>query len=445
MSRLLSRRSFLGRAIATGAVLELPLLGRARPAKAAGAPMNSLVVFVPDGIIPSLWHAKGTETNFTLPTMSDPLNRVKGDCIFLEGVAMYSGEPTHPGGTKKVITGTGPQSLDIFLGQKLKGGAPFDSVQLGVASNFENGSGSISYLGAGQEVKADDNPLNAFSRLFAGKAPAGMGAPVGDPMLRDRQKKSILDAIRGDLTALQAKLGAAEKAKLDTHLQSLREVEGRATAVMTQPTGAACDVAGYNKGGFKIVENYDYPKTYHKVENFITVGQLQMDLAVLALSCSVTHSVSLMWSHAVSPTKIPGVSTIGNHDSSHYGVNPAGDTAKQFILNRRWFMDKFASLLEALKRTPYADATLLDYTVVFLCSDITDGDLHDQRSMPFVVAGGSKGGLKGGRYLNYVGKGQGGQNESHNKLLVSLARAAGVMVDSYGFTGMGSGPLPGLL
>src|SRR5262245_35244439 len=117
MSGLLSRRSFLGRAVATGAILELPMLGRARPARAAAAPMNSLIVFVPDGIIPSLWHAKGSETNFTLPTMSEPLTRVKGDCIFLEGIAMYAGEPTHPGGTKKVITATGPQSLDIFLGQ----------------------------------------------------------------------------------------------------------------------------------------------------------------------------------------------------------------------------------------------------------------------------------------------------------------------------------------
>ena len=35
-------------------------------------------------------------------------------------------------------------SLDVFLGQKLKGALPFDSLQLGVAANFENGSGSIS-------------------------------------------------------------------------------------------------------------------------------------------------------------------------------------------------------------------------------------------------------------------------------------------------------------
>ena len=64
---------------------------------------------------------------------------MKGDIIFLKGLSMYAGEPTHPGGTKKVLTATAPQSLDIYLGQKLKGSLPFDSLQLGVASNFENG------------------------------------------------------------------------------------------------------------------------------------------------------------------------------------------------------------------------------------------------------------------------------------------------------------------
>jgi hypothetical protein len=97
---------------------------------------------------------------------------------------MYAGEPTHPGGTKKVLTATAPQSLDIYLGQKLKGSLPFDSLQLGVASNFENGSGAVSFIGKGQEVKPDDNPLNVFSRLFGGAAPSnptGGGAPMMDP------------------------------------------------------------------------------------------------------------------------------------------------------------------------------------------------------------------------------------------------------------------------
>jgi hypothetical protein len=142
-------------------------------------------------------------------------------------------------------------------------------------------------------------------------------------------------------------------------------------------------------------------------ENFPTVGQLQMDLAVLALSCNLSRVVTLMWSHAVSPTKIPGVTTIGNHDSSHYGTNPSSATGMQFIANRRWFMEQFAGLLQRMKATTYGDSNLLDHTVVYLCSDINDGDLHDHRSMPFLLAGGSKAGLRTGRFAGLHQQGPG--------------------------------------
>jgi hypothetical protein len=460
MRSRLHRRSFLGQAIASGAILQLPFMMRARPARAA-APLNFLTVFVPDGVIPSLWHPMGGETGFTLPTMSQPLEPVKGDIIFLKGLSMYAGEPTHPGGTKKVLTATAAQSLDIYLGQKLKGSLPFDSLQLGVASNFENGSGAVSFIGKGQEVKPDDNPLNVFSRLFGGAAPTptGGGAPTMDPdaLLRARQKKSLLDTIRGDLTSLQSKLGTAEKSRLDNHLSALRDVEARAAGVSMPnmggsgggttpgPTGpvAACDKSGFNKQGYKNTQSY-YPQTYHVADNFPTVGQLQMDLAVLALSCNLSRVVTLMWSHAVSPTKIPGVTTIGNHDSSHYGTNPGSATGMQYIANRRWYMGQFAGLLQRMKATPYGDSNLLDHTVVYLCTDINDGDLHDHRSMPFLLAGGSKAGLRTGRSLDFTNKGQGGQNETHAKLLVSIARALGDPLDSYGYTAMGTGGLAGL-
>jgi hypothetical protein len=432
-----SRRRFLQQAIATGAVLDLPFLGRAQ-----AAPLfNVVIVFVPDGVVPSLWYPKGTENDFTLPSMSEPLMPIKGDCVFLQGISMYAGEPTHQGGTKKVITATGPQSLDVVLGQKLKGSSPFDAVQLGVASTFEDGSGSISFIGPGQQAKPDDNPLNVFGRLFGGVKPMG---GMGGPDLGARQRQSVLDAIKGDLSSLQSKLGGTEKSRLDSHMQFLRDIEARATTMIAP--SAACDVNSFNKGGFQVPPNdYNYPKVYHKAENFPLVGQLQMDLAVLALSCNLTRAVTLMWSHAVSPTKVPGLATtLGNHDASHYGTNPAGDNARQFVLYRRWFMERFVSLVQALKRTPSGDGNLFDSTVVLLCTDIGDGDLHEHRNVPFVVAGGAKTGLRGGRYLDFTGKGMGGQNETHAKILVSIARAVGVQIDSFGYTGMGTGGLPGL-
>jgi hypothetical protein len=447
---MINRRSFLHRAIATGAVAQLPFLGRPREAKAAPT-FNAIFYYVPDGIVPSLWFPTGGETDFTLPPMADALTPIRDNVAFLRGISMYAGEPTHPGGTKKVLTATGPQSMDVVLGAKLKGSSPFDSLQLGVGSNFENGSGSVSFIGPAQELKPDDNPLNVFSRVFAGGAMGTPGMPgMTGPDLAARQKKSILDAIQGDLTSLQGKLGNSEKARLDLHLQALRDVEMRATAAAPTMTGgpgaSACNTGGFNKGGFVVpAMDNSYPKTYEKEANFVTMGDLQLDLIKLALGCNMTRVITLMWSHAVSPTKVPGLgTTIGNHDASHYGVNAQGENARQFTQYRKFFMGKLVSLVNALKATPSPDGNVFDTTVIYVCSDIGDGDLHEHRDVPFLVLGGSKTGLRGGRFLNFTGKGMGGQNESHAKILVSIANAVGVPMQTFNYTGMGPGGLPGL-
>lgn len=426
----IGRRGFLASMLAAGAVSQL-----GRTARAA-APMRVMFVYVPDGCIPSLWHPSGGETGFALPEMSAPLEVVKEHCVFLKGLNMYAGGATHEGGIRKVLTANGPQSLDIFLGQKLQGMAPHASVQLGVGANFQNGSGSMSFTGTGQEVKPDDNPINAFGRLFGGSTSKDDTAAL----LARKRKKSILDAAMADLNSIQTTLGGAEREKLQTNLDALRELEKRLDVAVP----ATCSAGTWNSEGFKNNGTDYYPKTYEREDLFGTVGKLQQDLAVLALGCDVTRSVAMMWSHPVSPTKVPGLGVaMNNHDASHYG-SAGSANAKDFVKMRRWFSQRFAELIQTLAARPYGGTTLLDHTLVLLCSELGDGNAHDHKSIPFVLAGGAAAGLKGGRALDFTGKGKGGENESHAKLLVSMAKLAGVSIDSFGYTGHGTGGLTGV-
>lgn len=430
----IGRRGFLA-TLAAGALVQTGMLRSPRVARAA-APMRTLFVYVPDGCIPSLWHPSGSETGFTLPEMSAPLAPVKDQLVFLKGLDMYSGGGTHEGGVRKVLTGVGPVSLDVFLGQKLQGDAPFASVQLGVAANFENGSGSMSFTGTGQEVKPDDNPINAFGRLFGGATKSDDAAAL----MAKKRKKSILDGALADLAAVRAQLAGAEKEKLDTNLDSLREVEKRLDGAV--PTG--CSPTGWNSEGFSVSPTDYYPKTYDKEENFQKVGKLQSDLAVLALGCDVTRSVGLMWSHPVSPTHITASgASMGNHDASHYGTADS-TAAKDFVKMKRWFAQRFAELIQSLAARPYGGSTLLDHTLVMLCSELGDSNAHDHKSVPFVLAGGKMAGLKTGRFLDFTGKGKDGTNEAHTKLLVSIAKLSGVSIDTFGYSGHGTGGLAGL-
>ena len=74
-------------------------------------------------------------------------------------------------------------------------------------------------------------------------------------------------------------------------------------------------------------------------------------------------------------------------------------------------------------------------------TELGDSNNHDHRRMPFFLAGG---GVGDGRFLDYRGT-AGGENDAHTKMLVSIARWAGVDIDRFGYTGHGTGPLEGLL
>lgn len=435
MAFIHTRRHFLKSAGACAALTPLVNLLQTNRAKAA-APKRAMFVYVPDGCIPDSWHPTGSETNFTLSPMTQPLESVKQHLIFLDGLTMYSGGATHEGGMAKVLTGVSPQSIDIYLGDQIGASSPFRSLQLGVGATFQDGAGSMSYIGEGQPVAPDDDPTNVFARVFGGVSGNSSDGSLDVSQLR---KKSILDTALSDIQALQSQLGTSERQKLENHLQSVREVEQR----LSGASAVACDISGYDDRGFQVIETDYYPLTYHKEENFRVVGEMMMDQAALALSCGVTNVVSLQWSHAVSPTHLvdTGVTT-ANHDASHYG-DANSQNAADFITLKQWFMDRFAYLINRLASTPDEGGTLLDNTVVMLCSELGDSNLHDHARVPFLLAGSAGGAFQTGRLLDFRGT-NGGENEPHTKLLVSIAQALDVNIDSFGYSGHGTGPLPGL-
>ncbi len=422
-----------------------PLVNLLGASSVRAAPLRRVMfVYVPDGCIPDRFHPRKTEAGYELNEMTAPLERVKQHLVFLDGLTMYAGAGTHEGGIRKVLTGVSDVSLDVFLGQQFSGQTPHNSLQLGAASNFENGSGSMSFIGPNQEVKPDDDPLNAFSRVFGSTSQGSDGTDDRAAALAARRKKSVLDASLSDLARLRQRLGAAEAQKLETHAEAVREVERRITNGVSGAGLAACGLNTFNGVGYQNSSADSYPKTFHKEENFETVTRLQMDLATLALSCSATRVVSLMLSHPVSPTHVRSTNvSLNHHDASHYG-NADSPTARDFITLQRHFMGEIAYLVDKLATTQDGDGSLLDNTLVMVCSELGDSNRHDHDRVPFLLAGKAGGVLKPGRFLDFRGS-NGGQNEAHTKLLVSVAQAMEVNIDSYGYTGHGKGPLPGLL
>ena len=414
------------------AVIPLSMGFSVRPVLAATGPKRAIFFFIPDGCVPSLFHPTGSEFSFTLSPMTRPLEAVRKDCVFISGLDMYEGGSSHEGGVAKVLTGNNTLSLDVFLAQQIGQQSKFSSIYLGVHGTHE-GNTFFSYLPGNKARTPEDNPVAAFRSMFG--TPSGVPAGAVDP------RRSVLDVSRRELSALAARLGNTEKAKLDLHMSALREVEQRIAAASAPApmTGSACAPATFNREGFTVPEGFNgYPAIFNREENFELVGKLQMDLAVQALACDVTRVVSIQWSHPVSPTRMEFTgSTQRHHDASHYG-NPDSATAQNFVLLQAYYTGRLAYLIDELRKRPDGDGTLLDSTLILLFSELGDSNIHDHRNMPFILAGGAGGALSGGRYLDYP-------REAHSKLLVSIANAMDVPIQSFGFTGRGTGGLPGLL
>lgn len=446
------RRSFLKGLVATCASAPLWSL-LARPARADHGTASRVIFFYfPDGVPgpsqngePSAWHPSGSEHEFSLPSVLSPLTPFQQDCVFFRGLSLGATDAgSHPGGAKKLLTavdGGGGISVDTFLSNTVGASAPFRHLYLGAMANQNNASGDkhITYVGPGQTLPPEDNPRLAFERVF-GQAPAGGGAAsaASSPLAH---KRSVLDGVLEEMSAFRARLGHVESAKLDLHTEALREVELRLDAMELPPeNGSSCASPSVDSTGASDDTLYDPAR-------FPDVLRMQIDVMVNAMACGLTRVGTIQASHHTSELimsrfpetemHVPGYD-MRSHQASHYGASH--DYGKMefdhFVKQRRWFVSQFAYLLEQFQSRPEGDGTMLDHSVVVLCTEVCDGNTHLHDDMPFVLAGRAGGAVSTGRLLQFG-------YERHSRLLASVARAMGS--DIWQFGNPCEGPLPGLL
>ena len=244
--RRLSRRQFAG-SVGAGLLLA-PFINIAtrRSAQAATKQAKRILLFCSMGTKPSLWTPTGLsgESITTWSAMTKPLEAVKANIVLVEG--MPSGNPNNGHGASDSLTGQGfgyygqgviKISVDQFVAKKLAASGvnrPIGSLLLG-ANTSDNGGISQFYGGAnGGNLPTIGSPLSAFNTVFGGMLPTGTTA---SSLLARRQ--SILDIIKAEATTLKGSLGNNEKAKLDAHLDSIRQLENKLKATAT-PTTTMC-------------------------------------------------------------------------------------------------------------------------------------------------------------------------------------------------------------
>ncbi len=481
--RTIARRRFLQAALGAASALPFYLASQRRARASGGETARRLIVFYfPDGIAgrsqngeSGLWEVRQSGGDLALSELLEPLGDLRRECVFLHGLSMGStDEGSHPGGAKKLLTavdGGNGESIDQYLARTVGRDAPFRHLYLGAAATQNNASGDkfISYPSAGVTVSPDDDPVRAFRRMFTGAVtPPPMMPPSGDAGAADASTPAstqdtdadrlALETALGDLGDLRGRLGDSERVRLDAHLEAIREVSARITRTPSTPTPASdagammTPDAGPVRAGPSCAMSsmmFEPPSGagLSAPENFPAILRAQIDTTVLAMACGLTrvgviqssqHTSELIMSRFRGSEMYDPGFDMRSHQASHYGARQdrTNRLFTDFVKQVRWWVAQFAYLLQSLRAMPEGDGTMLDHSVVLLCSEVSDGNTHTHSDMPFVVAGRAGGCITPGRILERRGT-------RHGQLLAALARSMGADVRGWGDAG--DGVLPGLL
>jgi hypothetical protein len=334
-----------------------------------------------------------TASDFQLTPMLSPLQDVREYLTLVRGPSMAS--DVNPGGhwhhrgyalsntyvTKNVSEGypgdpTEP-SIDQIAAEHWKGQTRFDSVELGILGNG-GVAPSSSWKAGHQQLRPQTDPREAFMRLFEGELPS---ESANFEAIRDA-RRSVLDASVQSAQRLSARLGAADRLRLDAHLEGIRSLERR-----LQTDGGACARPAQPTIG----------STGGKPEgDFAGINDALTDVLVAALACDLTRVFSFMFSGAQDNTvfKQLGINEeyhAMTHDGPWYYDN--GPKVVTFI------MEQLATLANKLKAATEGDGTLLDRMLIYATSECQDAARHSGDDHPFILIGRAGGSLTGGRNI----------------------------------------------
>jgi hypothetical protein len=405
--KAISRRAVL-RGI--GATLALPLLDSMVPAFSAFAatpakPINRFgVVYVPNGMIMQnyLPTTEGAAYELT-PTLS-ALAPFRDQVQVLSGLNCIP-TPGRPGGahakaSTRFLTDISPPtsetwldagiSMDQILAQETGKHTQLASLELAIESGETAGAcdtgyacpytNTISWKSANTPLPTQNNPRSIFERLFGDSA----STDPKERLSRMRQQQSVLDSVTQEVARLGGSLPQSDRTKLTEYLEAIRGVERRIQIAEEQG-------------------NQEVPLIDHPVgipADWETHVKLMFDLQVLAYQTDLTRVITMMLGHEHSGMTYPQIGVPdAHHPISHHQREPE-KLAKVSKINA-YHVKMFAYLLEKLRATPDGDGTLLDHMTLIYGAGIADSNSHAPVNIPFILAGGGAGNLKGGRHTHF--------------------------------------------
>jgi hypothetical protein len=454
----ISRRTVLR---GMGVSMFLPLLEAMEPkaalaaAPAAKAPTRMAVLYMPNGVNSAAWTPKGVGSGFELSEVLAPLaphkseilvltelmNRqsIEGDGHYVKVAPFLTG--THVTKTTGADLRCGGVSMDQVVAQRVGNMTPLPSLELSiepVTSYVDINVGytalygsHISWGSPTTPVTREINPQLAFDRLFRSGAGNGKGASPND--------KSVLDLVMDDAKRLQGKVGQADKLKLEEYFGAVRSVEKRIAFDRSRRReeylGDPLARKEIEQLGGRIKDYMDPGKASERGIDHTEQVRIMLDLMVLAFWTDSTRVSTFMFGNEVSGKNFSFLNGVhgGHHEISHH-ENKA-EKLEEYKKINIWHMQQLAYMLDRMRGIKEGNGTLLDHSMVLFGSGMKDGNAHEPRNLPLVLAGRGGGTLATGRHLVYEEK------TPLCNLYRGMLRRIGCPVPQFGDS---TGELPGL-
>ncbi|MEM6996593.1 MAG: DUF1552 domain-containing protein [Myxococcota bacterium] len=421
-----TRRTFL-RSLSLGAAAA-PFIPLLRSHAADGAcPKRLLIFHTPHGLARANWKPSGTESDWALSPILEPLAAYKDRTVVVTGLnneaAKGGTAADHKRAKDTYLTASpltadeesGGMSIDQVIADAVAGPPNVhDSLQCGVRTD----SKGLNTRGPGQGISPVMDPGLQYDRVF--------GDIDGDDAELSRlrtNRQNVIDVVRADLDRVKGEVAAEDLEKIESHLGGLTKLEDGLASLGSLPPG--CTVPS-PPSGFGPSNDDDYP----------LIARAHLDVVAASLACDRTRVATVKFAGGQRVFSwIDGINNV-QHDNCHQGNNPNRPLYDDLTATGIYFAEELAYLLGQLDAIPEGDGSVLDQSLVVWTTEMSNGG-HDWDDMPITIVGGAGGALQTDRLLDYSGR-------ALNDLWISLAQLMDVDLDTFGDPSLVQGALPGL-
>ncbi len=389
-------------------------------------PKRFAALFMGNGINADHWWAKGAGDEMELSQTLEQLDPFKKKLNVVTGLfnRNANGVGIHPGQTGNILSGAALQkgavlkggvSLDQVLASRLGEDSPQPSLVLGCEqpitgyheTNFSMAySSHISWHDANSPVPMEVYPSLAFDSLFDNHG--------------SRRMQSILDRVREHASHIRRQISAADRAKLDEYLNSVREIEKRIER--TREDKSKADANAVRRGQpVEVMKRPDNGLPEDLREHMRLMG----DIIATAFQTDKTRVATLLLCRDLSGLFYPFLDVRkAHHPASH------DDLSDDYERVSRYYVSQLAYLALRLDSMPEGQGTVLDNSCLMFISNMWSGSRHDSSKVPLLLLGGLGGTLETGRVLDYLDKGD--DNRKLCSLYLSLMDRMGVELPQFG-------------